>query len=250
LAGRQAAHDGEDNRDGADENFSANYGVEGPTDDPEIIALRDRQKRNFLATLFLSQGVPMLCGGDEICRTQGGNNNAYCQDNEISWFDWDLGDQAQQLLDFTRRVVQVRSEQPVLRRRKFFRGRPIRGSEVKDLTWFRPDGEEMTDADWEESGTGALALRLAGDAIDEHDARGNRIVGDTLLILVNGRPNPVTFKLPDFGPRGNVRWQVMIDTADPTPESERLCEGGSLLRLADRSLVLCRRLKLGPTSTR
>jgi glycogen operon protein len=147
------------------------------------------------------------------------------------------------LLAFTRRLVRLRAEQPVLRRRKFFQGRRIRGSDVKDLTWLRPDGEEMTDAEWEDDELGALALRLAGDAIDERDAQGNRVIGDTLLILLNSDRVPVTFELPRFHVRSPGRWQVVIDTADPVPEQERVHEGGSRLRLADRSLVLCRRIE-------
>src|SRR5213075_765326 len=132
-------------QDGTNDNESWNCGVEGPTDDPDIVALRERQKRNFLATLFFSQGVPMLCGGDELGRTQGGNNNAYCQDNQTSWYDWELDEPRQALLAFTRRLIELRQRHPNLRRRKFFLGRPIRGSDVKDITWFTPDGEEMTE---------------------------------------------------------------------------------------------------------
>src|SRR6185369_1792584 len=142
---------GEENRDGHNDNLSWNCGIEGDTDDPEVIALRERQKRNFLATLFLSQGVPMLLSGDEIGRTQKGNNNAYCQDNEISWVDWKLDKPRRELLEFSRCVIRLMNEHPVLRRRHFFQGRHIRGSEVKDLAWFRPDGKEMNDEDWNNS---------------------------------------------------------------------------------------------------
>ncbi len=232
---------GEGNRDGSDDNLSANYGIEGPTEDPQILELRRRQQRNFLATLFLSQGVPMLWGGDEMGRTQRGNNNAYCQDNELSWIDWGLDDVDRDLLEFTRRLVQIRRQQPVLRRRKFFQGRRIRGSEVKDLTWFRPDGAEMTDAEWQDAKLSALGLRLAGDAIDEHDPRGNRIVGDTLLILLNAGVEPVDFRLPGNGRSAAVRWQPLLDTAEPTV-TERPCRaGGEVLQLEPRSLLLCRR---------
>ncbi len=232
---------GEGNRDGHDHNLSANYGVEGPTDDPAILALRDRQKRNLLATLFLAQGVPMLCGGDEMGRTQRGNNNAYCQDNPLSWVDWRLDDRDQALLRFTQRLVRIRQEQPTLRRRKFFQGRRIRGSEVKDLTWFRPDGAEMTDAEWTDASLSALALRLAGDAIDERDRHGNRIRGDTLLILLNAGHHDVPFRLPPLDRQGKTCWEVMVDTADPDDSQPAHWDGGLDVPLRARSVVLCRR---------
>jgi len=236
---------GEQNRDGSDHNLSANHGVEGPTDDATIIERRERQKRNFLATLMLSQGVPMLCGGDEIGRTQRGNNNGYCQDSELSWFDWNLDERAKNLIAFVERLAEIRSSQPALRRRKFFQGRKIRGSDVKDLTWFRPDGEEMTDAEWTTSHQGALALRLAGDAIDEDDAEGNRISGDTLLILLNAEPADITFRLPRLHPSNAFRWQVLIDTVEFLSEGSRVYEGGAQLTVTETSLVLCRRRELG-----
>jgi glycogen debranching enzyme GlgX len=180
---------GEDNRDGHNENLSWNYGVEGDTDDAAVLALRDRQVRNFLATLILSQGVPMLLAGDEIGRTQRGNNNAYCQDNEISWLDWNLDRSRRELLEFTRLLIRLFHRHRVLRRRDFFQGRKIRGSEVKDLAWFRPDGKEMTDDDWNNLESRCFGLRLAGDAIEEVDAR-KPLVDDTLLILSNARHSP------------------------------------------------------------
>jgi len=245
LVSYEAKHNeanGEHNRDGADHNISANYGVEGSTADPAILALRDRQKRNLLATLLLSQGVPMLCGGDELGRTQGGNNNAYCQDNELSWVDWDLDARAAEMLDFVRRLVSIRAEQPVLHRRTFFQGRRIHGSNIKDLTWFRADGGEMTDAEWADAQLGALAVRLAGDAIDEEDERGNRIVGDTLLMLLNAKQEAVSFKLPRFQQPGSW-WQILVDTADSAVDGGRCCDGGSQLVLESRSMVLCRRME-------
>ncbi|HET6312495.1 MAG TPA: glycogen debranching protein GlgX, partial [Chloroflexia bacterium] len=162
---------GENNMDGESHNRSWNFGVEGPTDDPEITAAREKQKRNFLATLLLSQGVPMICGGDEFGRTQQGNNNAYCQDNEISWYNWDWSDKDHDLFEFTRKLIQVRKDFPVLHRRKFFQGRRIRGSEVEDLTWFRPDGQEMTEAEWGSHTTRCFGMRLGGDAMMEWDDR-------------------------------------------------------------------------------
>ncbi len=184
---------GEDNRDGDDHNESLNFGVEGPTDDPDVLEQRARQQRNLLATLLLSQGVPMLLGGDELGRSQGGNNNAYAQDNPISWFDWDLTDDQRQLLDFTRGLIEVFRAHPVLRRRRFFQGRRIRGSTVKDLTWLAPGGAEMTDAEWQAEGVRAIGLRLAGDAIDDRGPRGERIVDDTLLLLLNAAEEEVEF---------------------------------------------------------
>jgi glycogen operon protein len=242
---------GEENRDGSDDNLSANYGVEGPTDDPTILETRARQKRNFLATLLLSQGVPMLHGGDEMGRTQHGNNNAYCQDNELSWLDWNLDDRDRALLDFTRRLVQIRREQPTLRRRKFFQGRRIRGSEVKDLTWLRPDGQEMTDAEWNDARLGALALRLAGDAIDERDPWGRRITGDTLLVLLNAGASGVTFRLPPLDDTGETCWQLLVDTAEPSSDGSRGVPGGSELTMPERALMLFRRTRRGgPESAR
>lgn len=202
---------GEQNRDGTDDNLSWNCGVEGPTNGRTVLELRERQKRNFLAILFLSQGIPMLCGGDEIGRTQRGNNNAYCQDNDISWFDWQLDQPRRDLLEFTRNLIALRKQHPVLRRRRFFQGRHIRGSEVKDLAWFRPDGKEMTDEDWDRGFVRSLALRLAGDAIEETDEKGRRLTDDTLLILLNAHHEPLDFTLPAH--KRGVRWQSVLDTS-------------------------------------
>jgi glycogen operon protein len=231
---------GEENRDGHNDNLSWNCGAEGATEDADIIALRERQKRNFLATLFLSQGVPMLLAGDELGRTQRGNNNAYCQDNEISWIDWKLDRPRRELLEFSRYLMRFRDEHPVLRRRHFFQGRRIRGSEVKDLAWFRPDGKEMSDEDWNNSETRCFALRLAGDAIEELDDRGNRIADDTLLILLNAHYETVSFTLPAH--RRKLRWEVVLDSYDPNLDRKkrRLMRGGEIYDLKDRSLVVLR----------
>jgi glycogen operon protein len=231
---------GEGNRDGHNENLSWNSGAEGESDDPGVLALRERRKRNFLATLFLSQGVPMLLAGDELGRTQLGNNNAYCQDNEISWLDWKLDRPRKELLEFTRLLIRFRDEHPVLRRRHFFQGRRIRGSEVKDLAWFRPDGKEMSDEDWNNPETRCFALRLAGDAIEESGDRGNRIVDDTLLILLNTHHEPIPFTLPAH--RRKVRWEVVLDTFEPSSSRrrQRLTRGGEVYDLKDRSLVVLR----------
>jgi glycogen operon protein len=230
---------GEDNRDGHNANLSWNCGVEGPTDNQDILRLRARQKRNFLATLILSQGVPMLLAGDEIGRTQKGNNNAYCQDNEISWIDWKLDRSKSELLNFTRLLIRLFHQHPVLRRREFFQGRTIRGSEVKDLAWFRPDGKEMTDEDWNNPSAHCLGLRLAGDAIEETDDRGNPIVDDALLILLNADHEAVSFILPAH--RRKMRWEVVFDTRDEKiGRSRRLARGGTPYELEARSLALLR----------
>jgi glycogen operon protein len=230
---------GEENRDGHNENLSWNSGAEGDTADAGILALRERQKRNFLATLFLSQGVPMLLAGDELGRTQLGNNNAYCQDNEISWLDWKLDRPRRELLEFTRFLIRFRDQHPVLRRRHFFQGRRIRGSEVKDLAWFRPDGKEMSDEGWNNSEARCFGLRLAGDAIEELDDRGNRIVDDTLLILLNAHHEPVPFTLPAH--RRKVRWEVVFDTYESgVQRKKRLIRGGEVYDLKDRSLAVLR----------
>ncbi|WP_455245672.1 glycogen debranching protein GlgX [Petrachloros mirabilis] len=231
---------GEDNRDGTDDNASWNCGVEGPTDDPKIISLRERQKRNFLTLLFLSQGVPMLCGGDEIGRTQQGNNNAYCQDNEISWFDWKFDRSQQGLLNFTKTLIDFRKRHPVLRRRGFFQGRHLRGSEVKDISWFRPDGKEMTDRDWNAGYAKSLALRLAGDAISEKDEKGRTITDDTLLILLNAHYESLSFTLPAH--KRGVKWQPLFDTAVEagTEKLVYVLKGGERYELDARSIAVLR----------
>ena len=240
---------GEGNRDGTDDNLSWNCGAEGPTDDPTIIELREQQKRNMLTTLLFSQGVPMICGGDEINRTQRGNNNAYCQDNELSWFDWKLDRRARELLSFTRQLISFRREHPVLRRRQFFQGRRIRGSEVKDLVWFRPDGKEMTDDDWNQGYLRSLGLRLAGDAIEERDQKGRPIQDDTLLVLLNAHHAPLLFTLPAH--KRSVRWRMILDTAITKSSKERstLLRGGTQFTLHGRSLAILREVKgVGPGS--
>jgi glycogen operon protein len=228
---------GEQNRDGTDANDSWNCGVEGPTADRRVVGLRARQQRNLLATLLLSQGVPMILAGDEMGRTQGGNNNAYCQDNETSWLGWDLDPAKRDLLAFVRRLIALRREQPVLRRRTFFQGRPLRGEAVKDLVWLEPSGKEMTDASWNVGFARSLGALLRGDALDEVDENGDPTRGDTLLLLLNAHHGPKAFTLPGL-PRGQ-RWVALLDTATPQgkPTAER---PPHQLRLAARSLVLLR----------
>jgi isoamylase len=228
---------GEGNRDGEENNLSWNCGVEGPTDDPEVNELRAKQKRNLLATLLLSQGVPMISGGDEHGRTQGGNNNAYCQDNEISWFDWDLSECDRQLLDFTRRLIDLRSDHPVLRRRKFFQGRSLHGSEIDDILFFQPDGSRMSDEAWELGWVRTLGMLLNGKAIAETDERGERIEDDVLLLLVNGDANEQRFALPNAG--GAHEWEVLVDTNTPLAGSAERVAGEYLLE--PRTLALLRR---------
>jgi glycogen operon protein len=227
----------EDNRDGSSDNRSWNCGVEGPTDDPEVLALRARQKRNFLATLLLSQGVPMILAGDELCHTQGGNNNAYCQDSEISWLDWELDDERRAFLEFAKKASRIWRSQPVLQRRKFFKGRPIRGKDVKDISWLDPNGVEMSDEAWNAGYVKCLGIRLAGDLIGDVDERGLPIVGETLLILLNAHWEPIPFKLPAHGE--DRHWEVILDTADPDAEPLYL-EQDQEADLKARSLVVLR----------
>lgn len=233
---------GEDNRDGADHNESWNCGHEGPTDDPAINQLRARQQSNFLATLLLSQGVPMLLAGDEIGHTQQGNNNTYCQDNELSWLNWELDDQRRELLELVKSLTKLRRSQPVLHRRTFFQGRRIRGSEVKDIAWFEPTGQEMSDESWEADFVKCLGVRWAGDAIDELDERGEHIHGDTLLLLFNAHYEPLPFVLPAH--RDDQRWQRLLDTALPHAAPD-VFHGGQAYDLQARSLAVLRIEKKG-----
>ncbi|MCI0546603.1 MAG: glycogen debranching protein GlgX [Candidatus Rokubacteria bacterium] len=229
----------EENRDGTDDNLSWNCGVEGPTDDPAVIALRERQMRNLLATLFLAQGVPMLVAGDELAKSQRGNNNAYSQDNELSWLDWPPSRAALRQLEFTRRLIRLRLAHPVFHRRRFFQGRRIHGSEVKDLSWFRPDGKEMTVEEWNNWFSRCIGLRLAGDAMEEADDRGEPIVDDTFLLLLNAHYEDVPFLLPAHRP--GLRWQLELDTRSwetalrPRPRAFR---AGEPYPLEGRSLAL------------
>ncbi len=227
----------EDNRDGANDNHSWNCGVEGPTGDPDILKLRAQQKRNLLATLLLSQGVPMLLAGDEFGHSQQGNNNAYCQDSELSWLSWELSAEQQEFFKFVRQLIRLRSDQPVLRRRQFFQGRPIRGGNVKDLLWLAPTGLEMTDHDWNVGFARCLGMLLTGDAIPETDARGRPIVGDTLLLLLSAHDGPIKFRLPNL-PRVQ-RWEVLLNTEQPHERSSRKVRMTEFL-LPARSLVVLR----------
>ncbi|WP_338703269.1 glycogen debranching protein GlgX [Streptomyces sp. Q6] len=209
---------GEDNKDGESANRSWNCGAEGPTDDPAVTALRARQQRNLLTTLMLSQGIPMLSHGDELGRTQRGNNNAYCQDNELTWVDWDLDAERRSLLGFTRELVALRAAHPVLRRRRFFRGEPAPGQELPDLVWLRPDATEMTEADWNRPDAHALSVFLNGDTLVERDGQGNPVADDSFLLLFNFCWDPVEFRLPTTAYGDS--WETRIDTAEPSGEPD------------------------------
>jgi isoamylase len=228
---------GENNRDGDEHNWSWNCGVEGPTDDENVSRLRQRLKRNFVATILLSQGVPMLRAGDELSQTQRGNNNAYCQDNEISWLRWDLSEADAEFLQFVQRIIRLWREQPVLQRRKFLQGRRIRGSEVKDIAWFEPSGREMGDEAWNSGFVRCLGMRLSGSALEEVDARGRRIHGDSLLVLLNAHHEPIPFTLPQARP--DVGWERVLDTAQPAAHGDFFA-GGAPYDLEGRSLVVLR----------
>ena len=228
---------GEENHDGADENFSWNCGIEGPTDDASIIELRQRQMRNLFALLFLSQGVPMIYGGDEIGHTKKGNNNSYCQDNELSWHNWSPDEAGKDFLEFASRMVAFRRANPVLRRRRFFLGRRIRGTDIKDIMWLRADGEEMTEEDWGSSWLRCMGVLLSGDMPGEIDERGERVKGATLLILLNAYHEPVDFKLPDGLTSG--RWKMEFDTGTGFIGADaKKTEDGGVVHVTDRSLVV------------
>ncbi|MGW7687902.1 glycogen debranching protein GlgX [Streptomyces asiaticus] len=244
---------GESNQDGESYNRSWNCGVEGETDDPAVRTLRERQMRNFIATLMLSQGVPMLSHGDEFGRTQGGNNNAYCQDNEVSWVRWPDHTKGQdgewedrsalELLRFARSLVWLRRDHPVFRRRRFFHGRPVEGThdELSDIAWFTHEGEEMTPRDWQAAHAKSLAVFLNGSAISEPGARGERITDDSFLLLFNAHHEPLDFVVPiDHG----KQWQLIVDTAVPEgvePGSGSKVAAGDRLTLVDRSLMVLQR---------
>ncbi|BBZ13977.1 glycogen debranching protein GlgX [Mycobacterium branderi] len=231
---------GEDNRDGESYNRSWNCGVEGPTDDPDILALRARQMRNIMATLMVSQGTPMIAHGDEMARTQQGNNNVYCQDSELSWMDWSLADKNADLLAFTRKVTGLRAEHPVFRRRRFFAGQPIRrGEEVRDIAWLTPAGQEMTPEDWDSDFGRGIAVFLNGDAIPEPDRRGERIVDDSFLLCFNAHDHEVDFVMPpdDYA----HEWTAVLDTTDPTGEVELVVNDGDEISLPARALLVLRK---------
>ncbi len=229
---------GDDNRDGDADNHSWNCGVEGPTTDATILALREQQQRNFMATLLLSQGVPMIRGGDELSHTQQGNSNAYCHDSELSWLRWELTETQRAFFDFTKRIIALWREQPVLQRRTFLEGHRIRGSDVKDIAWLEPSGKEMTDEAWHAPFVRCLGVRLAGDAIDDVDERGDHMTGDTLLLLMNAHHEPIPFTLPAPRPQAQ-RWERLVDTAAPQAASQ-MFNGGVAYPLQGRALAVLR----------
>jgi isoamylase len=234
---------GEGGMDGEGHNRSWNCGVEGETDDPAVLRLRARQQRNFLTTLMVSQGVPMLAHGDELGRTQKGNNNVYSQDNELSWVNWNLSDSQQELLDFTQRLVRLRNEHPVLRRRRFFHG-DTGADGLGDLAWFTPDGREMEESHWHQDEARAVAVFVNGNAISEPDARGERVVDDSFLILLNSDYEPRDFLLP--AKAYGDSWEVAVDTTTATGGAdENEHKAGSTVRMEARStLVLIRRRRV------
>jgi isoamylase len=242
---------GEDNQDGSNDNHSCNYGVEGETDDPNINETRHRQQLNMMATLLLSQGVPMICGGDEIGRTQRGNNNGYAQDTEISWANWELDDRRRALLEFTRRLVEIRRSHPNLHRRKFFQDRSIcpgadyrdlgGGHHVKDIMWVRPDGREMTEQEWHAGWVRCLGLRLSGKTLDDVNGVGDPIVDDTFLIMLNPHTEPIRFFLPNGG--SGDAWEAWLDTACPDRAERLVVKVGDPYELAPRSLALLREVE-------
>jgi glycogen operon protein len=240
---------GEDSKDGANDNYSWNMGAEGPTDDKEIVERRERQKRNFLATLLLSQGVPMILGGDEISRTQNGNNNAYCQDSEITWVDWSLDERKVALLEFTQKLILMRRDHPNLHRRKFYQGRAIRGTEEKDIVWLRPDGQEMSDEEWGLGWVRCLGVMLNGETLGDVDEGGEPIHDDTFLILLNCHHEPIQFFVPK--PPEAEKWEIVLDTNDPTLEANaRFSDPGQAIDLAPLSLVVCREIPKQPSVAR
>ncbi len=235
--GKHNEANGEDNRDGSDNNRSWNCGAEGETTDPGILALRAKQKRNLIATLLLSQGVPMLLGGDELSHTQHGNNNAYCQDSEISWLRWDLDPEQRQFLDFVSQVVALRRSHPVFARRRYLQGRPVAGEGVKDIAWLTPAGTEMEEAEWDQAFARALGVYLAGVALQRLDRRGRPLKDDNFLLLFNAHYEPITFTLPHFRP--DCRWRCVLDTAaNERPAPAEFLSPGESYPLQGRSFAV------------
>jgi isoamylase len=232
---------GENNQDGANDNASWNMGAEGPTDDENINTMRERQTRNFLATLMLSQGVPMLTGGDEVARSQRGNNNAFCQDNELTWYDWILDPPRKRLMEYTATLIQLRKAHPNLHRRKFFQDRQVKGSVIRDIAWYNPDGNEIPENCWTESWARTLGLMLNGKTLGVTDEEGKPVTDDSFLILVNAAPEGVDFTLPP-PPNGNP-WRIVLDTqniddpfAQPGPTDKLIIGGRSLVLLSDAAI--------------
>ncbi|MDB9314791.1 glycogen debranching protein GlgX [Spirulina sp. CS-785/01] len=239
---RHNEENGEDNEDGDEHNRSWNCGEEGETDDSEVLQLRSRQQRNFLVTLMLSQGVPMLLGGDEMGRTQKGNNNSYCQDNETSWFDWSLATKNIDLLEFTRQLIAFHHENPVFQRRQWFQGRAIHGSGIRDIGWYNATGEEMTEEQWNEGYITAISIFLNGEEINIPDEKGRRIIGDSFLLLFNAHYEPLEFTIPED--LQQWQWQMLIDTTLPKfVENGKVYEDDQPIEVEARSLMVFKRLR-------
>ncbi|MDC0833618.1 glycogen debranching protein GlgX [Geitlerinema sp. CS-897] len=231
---------GEDNRDGESHNRSWNCGIEGPTFDPDVLRLRNRQRRNFLVTLMLSQGVPMLLAGDELGRTQRGNNNVYCQDNELSWIDWNLPRENANLLEFTRQLIDFRKRHPVFRRRKWFQGRAIYGSQATDIGWFNPDGEEVSNEQWQQGSTKEIAVFLNGEALPARGSQGQRVMDDSFFLLFNARDESLEFQLPPV--LQHHRWKVVLDTTKAQfVKDGQFYAGDSSVSVSARSILLLQR---------
>ena len=245
---------GEDNHDGANDNHSWNHGAEGETEDKEILNMRERSKRNFLATLMLSQGVPMICGGDEISRTQGGNNNAYAQDNEISWYDWEWNEPKAALLDFTRALIEFRKQHPNLHRRKFFQDRridpegaeeeEIAGTTVQDITWLRQDGAEMTEDEWNAGWIRCMGLLLSGETLDDLNQVGEAVRDDTFLILLNAHHEALPFCMPES--RAGCDWELCFDTRSATTLAGAHLDPHTAYELVARSIAVFKQAKTEP----
>lgn len=231
---------GEDNRDGENHNRSWNCGVEGPTDDPDINELRCQQMRNFWATLMVSQGTPMISHGDEIGRTQLGNNNVYCQDSKLSWMDWSLVEKNADQLAFARKVTTLRKKHPVFRRRRFLKGKPVRsGAETHDIAWLTPSGQEMTAQDWDNDFGKSIAVFLNGRALPEPNRRGERVVDDSFLLCFNAHDEDVIFVMPskDYA----EEWTVELDTTHPTGVADRVVKTEEEIALPGRSVLILRK---------
>ena len=229
----------EHNRDGESHNRSWNMGVEGPTDNEEINALREKQKRNFLTTLFLSQGVPMLVAGDEWGRTQHGNNNAYCQDNGISWLDWATTDE--KLLEFTRKIIRFRNKHPVFRRRNWFKGQPVKGQGLEDIAWFLPGGTEMTEQNWNHDYAKSLGVYLNGHGIHSLGPRGEQVIDDSFYIIFNAFHETLDYTLPPK--KYGKKWQVEVTTADKKADSKNVFLAQDKMLVEGRSIIVLRQLK-------
>lgn len=247
---------GEENRDGDNNNHSWNHGVEGPTKDRKIVALRERQKRNLMLTLLLSQGVPMISAGDEFCRTQSGNNNAYAQDNEVSWIDWTLDEKKKAFLNFTRRLIELRKSHPNFHRRKFYQDRQISpsktgkqhvdGQDIKDISWYRPDGEEMTEEEWNAGWVRCLGMYMSGKTLDDVDRYGEPVRDDSFLLCLNPHHEHIQFFLPTVF---NCCWELLVDTRDPTTTKPKILKSGEPYDMIEHSAVLFREVdRQAPTS--